>query len=44
MGEDIAQVAEDFRLYCLSYWSDVYLFYVEWFNAAAASEVAARTW
>ena len=42
MGEEIAQVAEDFRLYCLSYWSDVYL---KWFNAAAAaSEVAGRTW
>ena len=44
MTEDIAQIAEDFRLYCLSHWSDVYLLYAEWFNAPAAAELARRAW
>ena len=44
MTEDIAQIAEDFRLYCLSHWSDIYLLYAKWFNASAATEFTRLAW
>ena len=44
MGEDMAEIAEDFRLYCLSYWSEFYFLYVKWFNASATTESTRRAW
>ena len=42
--EDIAQIAEDFRLYCLSHWSDLYLLHADWFNAPSATELTGKAW
>ena len=42
--EDIAQIAEDFRLYCLSHWSDLYLLHADGFNAPSASDLTGKAW
>ena len=41
---DIAEIAEDFRLYCLSFWPDLYLIYFEWFNAKTVTWLMRRAW
>lgn len=47
MFSDISEVLEDFRLYCLSYWSDLYLIqnYLSPSNLiSVASECLERKW
>jgi hypothetical protein len=40
---DLTETLEDFRLYCLSFWSDFYLWYSR-ANLNAVTQCASRVW